>query len=917
MRRLWANISIACACLVAAFAATPGVIKQISSNGDFQRNRQFTFELSERKQVEGEADPAKLNSDSAFQVASIMENRLSKSGITSYKVSTSGNNMINVSFHADTETQYQQITTFLSFSGSFALVNTSNDLVTADKFLAGAAHLDTPEVNKYPTVLIPVDTNSEEYKQLIQHARENPTTKEASSEDEEPTSTYDIILLYNYEKGDTYDTLKESGKLEEKTFMTFDAGASDDAGTLYYNGVVDSNGRANFFRTCGFQDLDGDGVASASEVAAAYDLANYYVNLFNASSIDYEVKLIKGLTDDTKVWVDPYVEGIVNNQLKLQMNATLISIIAAIIVVALLLVVFYRLGALNIMTITILGTFLTFLFVTLMGLEYTTITVVAFCLVALTSLISGVIYCNKLKEESYRGRSLKKANAEASKKSLLPIVDVHIVSLLLGILLFSLGGSAVHGFGGILILGSLISFVLSTLGLKGLMWLATNTTGLIGKYQAFGIDPKNVPNHMAEEKQRYFGSYADKDPTKRKKVVSIIGGAAFVVSLIGIIVASSLGAGNLYKDGTRQITGSEMYVVNKIELKTGEEVASFDEDKIVNLLGNIVLYNAGDTTIPDAPSSSDTHDRLSKYYDGKTIKSFTIQESEVVEGRSGEVKYLLTYYQLNLTSHVDGDKLHAKLVGLTISDDITLNQLLDNIALEEYGVIIGKASDVSNTISLNTTTILPRKDNVEWNRIVLAVFIVVVVLTVYFILRYRISRGLAMLIYPLVSSAITLGIFLLVSLMGPVVPASISLLLPITTLLSFAFMILIANRERELILEDKVRDNTFEHRKETGLRALGMALTPMFVVLILGIYLMINFFGFGPAINSYIYLASLISILISFALIAITYLPLSNLVFNLFAKIRLNKKPRKKKKKEVSKNKSGEPEEAIFIGIND
>ena len=79
-----------------------------------------------------------------------------------------------------------------------------------------------------------------------------------------------------------------------------------------------------------------------------------------------------------------------------------------------------------------------------------------------------------------------------------------------------MGGEALHAFSGIITLGALVSLVISTLILKGLMWLCTNTTGLNGKYEVFGIDSKKVPNLMNEEKQTYFGPYAEKDFTKKK-----------------------------------------------------------------------------------------------------------------------------------------------------------------------------------------------------------------------------------------------------------------------------------------------------------------------------------------------------------------------------------------------------------------
>jgi len=74
-------------------------------------------------------------------------------------------------------------------------------------------------------------------------------------------------------------------------------------------------------------------------------------------------------------------------------------------------------------------------------------------------------------------------------------------------------------------------------------------------------------------------------------------------------------------------------------------------------------------------------------------------------------------------------------------------------------------------------------------------------------------------------------------------------------------------------------------------KANSLAFTPIITVTVLAVYLGINFFGFGP---------------------------LSQVFFKLFSKVHIERKPRKNKKNNnTPTHKSSEPEEAIFIGIND
>lgn len=908
MRRLFANILLAGACLLGVVAATPSVIKEVSTNGDYKMNRQFTYEITSRENADGEQSEA-LPESASKEIASIMEDRLINSKISSYSVKTSGNDQVVVTFSADSETKYQQITTYLSFSGSFALVNVNNDLVTEDTFLAGKARLKQAEVNEIPTVLIPVNTTSDDYTKLVEQAREHAV----EPEEEGGEKSVPIYFLYNYEEGDTYESLKENGKFEQKRFLTFD-GTSDE--TLYEG--KKKTDISYFAQQCGFQDANGNGTADPSEVRAAFDLADYYVNLINASALDYNVRLIQGLGENDKVFVNPNIE-LVSYANEIQMNSTIIATIAAVVIVSLLLVVFYRLGAMNIMVSALLASFLTFLFTTIMGLEYGVLTIVGLSLVALAGIVSGIIYCNKLKEETYKGRTLKKANSEASKKSLLPIIDIHITLLVIGLMIFLLGGVHVHAFGAILLLGSLISGVISTLGLKGLMWLATNATCLTSKYEVFGIESKNVPNHMAEEKQRYFGPYAEKDPTKKHKLVSIIAGALLAISVVGIAVSGSLNNGSLYKQGSAKITGSEVYLINTVKvINTDEQKADYTIDGVNAMLETILVYSENDAVKPGStPHKTDTD--FDKYI---TLKSYvtadvayTRSESKVVEDVTEN--YYITYYRLTLNKYLNGDKLFAKVLEEEIVDETTLNDVLAEYFAAPYyhDYHIGESGH-ENTISLKAITVLPSKSSIDWSKILLATGISIAILTVYFMLRYRLSRGLAMLIYPLASSLITLGLTILFSLIGLTLPSSISIMMSIVTFLTYAFMILVANKERDLLLEDKVKDNTYEHRTEVAKKALGMALTPVLATLVIGLYLLINYFGFGPSINSYLYIASIIGVLISCSLVVVSYIPLSNLFIKWFANIKMPKLPKKNKKQAVVK-KSAEPEEAIFIGIND
>ena len=221
-----------------------------------------------------------------------------------------------------------------------------------------------------------------------------------------------------------------------------------------------------------------------------------------------------------------------------------------------------------------------------------------------------------------------------------------------------------------------------------------------------------------------------------------------------------------------------------------------------------------------------------------------------------------------------------------------------------------------SSIKLKQMQTVVSETMVKWDKVLLATAISMAIATVYLMLRYRLSRGLTSLVFPVLSVTITIGIILVFNF-AMSIPATAFIAVPVISLFTYFFLIQFYNRERELILEDKVKDNTVEHRAELAEKAYSLAFAPILVTSVVGIYLLINFFGFGPANMSMAYIAASLGALIALGLISVLIVPLCNYLFKLFSKVHIERKPRKNKNANKPLRKSAEPEEAIFIGIND
>ena len=127
------------------------------------------------------------------------------------------------------------------------------------------------------------------------------------------------------------------------------------------------------------------------------------------------------------------------------------------------------------------------------------------------------------------------------------------------------------------------------------------------------------------------------------------------------------------------------------------------------------------------------------------------------------------------------------------------------------------------------------------------------------------------------------------------------------------------NKEREMFLEDRTKDNSVEAREALMKRAMGISSTPITIAFIIALYLGVNFFGFMINSVSWVFLLVVLGVSIATAVVLILFGPLAQILFGWFSKVQIArpKKESKKKARPVRVKKSAEPEEAIFIGIND
>ena len=894
MRRLWSHIILAVTSLVMVGATFATVVTNIDSNIEYTKGKELVFRIAQPDDAGNPDYTAPLPNDAVSEVAEMMENRLKTAEISQYKVETQGDDTIKVSFVQENEQQYTIIQNYLSFNATLAISNSKGTYATSEEFLNSNKKAYMETTDGYPAIIIPINKDDNKFQAVYTEAKEmnengeGEVEEETGEEDEngehEHTHKAYLYLWYNYvEDYYSYDKINQNSSdtydpnIANKVLMTFDASnpfldEDEDALRAYVN------------------PSSGDGSeVTAEALKTAYENARYYVNLLNAGKMNYHVSFLFSETAD--MWVEDLFS--LGAHLSLAWSRTFIATLCAVVVVSLLLVYFYRLGALSVATTSIVSTFFGLFFIVIFGAEFSIAGIVGLLSLALTSIVSGVIYLNKLKDECYRGRSLKKANAEAAKKALLPTIDIHVVLVLMGVACYLLGGILMKGFALCTILGGLVSLVLNLLGLRGLLWLVTNEQGLANRYDLFDVAPEQVPNALEEEKQKYYGANADKDFTKAKKPVAIGASVLLLASVACLVVFGVINKGAVYNSGS-QVGVSQIYVEYTSDTADNTALTADVKGRLETMLDNSYLNGNKLSTITTLDS-----------YDYTTVN----------ENKSGvQTTAYYAYFRITFDEKykLSGDEtIVYKDANGAEKFSAEASSYFEGDVVSEIGLPAKVEMSLKDSKRVNA-------DQPEFTKLILAVTVASAAASLYLLLRYRLSRGLATLVLAIFSVGITAGLFAMLRFLP--VTSYVSVALPFVALFIFIIATLFMNKEREMVLEDRSRDNSLEAREALMKKALGISSTPITIAFIIALYLGVNFFGFMFTSVSWVFLLMILGVSVATALTLIVYPAFAQWLYGLFSKVNIvrpKKENKKKKNRPVRVKKSAEPEEAIFIGIND
>ncbi|MFA5236102.1 MAG: hypothetical protein WC399_04610 [Bacilli bacterium] len=856
MRRLITYLTIASSLIVGMALNFTNLVQTTHGNLEFSSGRELVYRLTDK-----DNEDAVIPEGAVAAMAETMESRLETALVTKYEIETEGDNQIRVTLGENTETAYERIRNYLSFDGDFSICTTTDVCAVGDEmFDSVTARVDYK--GQYPHVVIPLSNPSYFIDHIIAEAQR--IDEEAGASGDEINQRAYILLWSNRLEGDTFEESQTNQEVADKVLLQFNYKALwwDEEDKTEITAALDLSK---------YGTADENNLFPTSAVTKANETAFYYVNLFNASPLDYDVEFL------FEAPISASIENVLSfgRNIGLSWSQTLLATIIALVIVIGVVAYFYKLLAVAVLTATGASLFFTTLAFNLLGLQLSSATIIAMLGVAMLTLLGGLLFAHKFRNELYRGRSLKKANIEASRKMTWPLIDLTVVTILFGLLTYILGGNLVRNFSVYLMLGGVANLIFVLFGLKGMFWLVANEPSLANRYAAFAVESDKVPDTMKEEKQTYFGRFAHLNYSKN---VARIGIASGLVAFLGIALTLflSLTSQSLITPPADTVNARVYFEVTE---RSDIESAAYVEENILTHL-----------TVEDEPIS----------YEKVSFHELTRIEEEV------EVDY--RFYVMTSTMAYDGSESAAFDDGVNVYNG-TLLEVLENVV---YGI---DADEDVSMVSVHAVSGVSAQPAI--GQLALGLLVGVGAAMLYIAVRYYLARMLSLLAVTSLSSFIALTFFLLTRMPSLTIAGLAMYLVALATIY---LGLVIFSKEKELIGETPKTENAIEVRLEQAPKAVSHSAALIYVAGGLSFYAALNFFGFGPAAMGPLFAGTTVGLGVALILLLALLSPISLWFARVFAKWNLQSKlPKRKARRAKPSNepKSAEPQEAVFIGIND
>jgi preprotein translocase subunit SecF len=834
-------------------------------------------------------------------VGAEMESRLKTWGIEG-DVMKEGSDTIRVRLRAQAndDTDYAYLENYLSFSGGRITVGGSEDSTEdyqktvkdswSTMFDDQTARIEYVKVStgSVPAVVIPVNSTGKDgdFGSLVTYCTNH--TKEANSSEGTAEENCYLVLWNNKQEGDTYAKATSSGTDADSNVSKRLIFAENAANAWFTEDNTDDD-YTEFQLIPSSAALTSEGY-NPNKADAAYKAAFFYMNILNCSDYadlgaGYDVNFAFSSV------VDSTVENLVNAgnwSLHPALGATFIATIVSLLFGIGLLIAFYKQGALAILSnvaIAIMGSLLLFdYFKAQFGIG----ALMGLILGALLTAFGGMYYFSKLREQLYQGRSTKKAHQEAIKRAMWPTVDSVVVAIIMGLCVYGWIPSVVGKAGLMLIFSAFFGGISNLLVLRLEGWLLANDMDSQDKLgKVYGIEMEKVPDLAKDEKPSYFGPYAQHDFAKHSKTIGIISAALVVASLVGMGVFMGLNSGTAYNYSSSYDDTTIAYVEYRADANS--LLAFNDESELTDKILSKVTIDG--TAVP----VSDVKLETSTIYLTEEEKSVNVY-----------------YYTVRFTSYYDPNSTATTFTyaGASYTD---LNAALKDAAEAVVSNYLPESTEITG-IAVTVENVQGVVGQPSMGNVWLGMGVGILLSGVYMALRYKLSRGISATLLSFGAGSLVIGLFALTRIP---VTSIVSLGAIATAFIVFLLTLFILPKEKELHRDSREKDkDSLEFHSLCLTTANRQTAGEVVIFSFLAAFTGIWYMGLGPSKWMMLFVGCLVGLVVAVIFALNLLAPLSIVLAKLLSRINISFKP-KKKETPTSGHRSAEPEEAIFIGIND
>ncbi|MDY6034473.1 MAG: protein translocase subunit SecF, partial [Bulleidia sp.] len=273
------------------------------------------------------------------------------------------------------------------------------------------------------------------------------------------------------------------------------------------------------------------------------------------------------------------------------LRVTALAGVLGVAVVMLVMILVYRLPGLISAIMLAFYVWAVFGIYSLMGAVFTLSGIGALVLGIGMTVDANIINYERIRQELYKGRSVRAAVAEGGKLSFGAVFDAQLTTLIAALIMYIWGTGTVKGFATMLIITVVMTLLLNVGFSKRLLNLIVDSGVCDNKPGLFAVKKNQIPNVSKGEKQFYTGTHHLDYMGKAKYAVGI--------SSLIVIVALCLSLFNLSKGNGFFNLGIDFASGTKLTVTSENTVEVSDVQATLESLGydDFSFQSSGDSTV--------------------------------------------------------------------------------------------------------------------------------------------------------------------------------------------------------------------------------------------------------------------------------------------------------------------------------